>query len=187
MYESCLGIAATAVALSLCACYALLHGSNTGGGRLSQLLLTGLCALIISRTAYAVYLLIYIRDAAFGHFKVSVGLLGIEYGRHKVSPVVASGKQSGVSRNKSQCPIKAIGFFTLHSSFFPFTIGFFTFHFSLFPYYEYTKHFATTRFALPDARFDDVALHFGGGKAAERMRLIAKRESELAGWQYVGI
>ena len=26
-----------------------------------------------------------------------------------------------------------------------------------------------------------------GGKAAERMWLIAKRESELAGWQYVGI
>jgi len=32
-----------------------------------------------------------------------------------------------------------------------------------------------------------VALHFGGGKAAERMRFVAKRESELAGWQYVGI
>ena len=123
--------------------------------------------------AYAVYLSVDVGYAAFGHFKVSVGLLGIEYGRHKVSPVVATGKQSGVSSNKSQCPIKAIGFFT--------------FPFSIFPYYEYSEHFATTRFALPDARFGDVALHFGGGKAAERMRLIAKRESELAGWQYVGI
>ena len=101
VHESCLGITATAVALSLCACYALLHGSNTVGSLLSQLLLTGLCALIISRMAYAVYLLIYIRDDAFGSLKVSVGLLCIEYGRHKIIPVVATGKQSGVSGNKS--------------------------------------------------------------------------------------
>ena len=123
--------------------------------------------------AYAVYLPVDVGYAAFGHFKVSVGLLGIEYGRHKVSPVVATGKQSGVSGNKSQCPIKAIGFFT--------------FPFFLFPYYKYSKHFATPRLTLPNARLDDVALHFGGGKAAERMRFVAKRESELAGWQYVGI
>ena len=101
MHESCLGIAATAVALSLCACYALLHGFYLVGSRLSQLLLTSLCALIIDRPAYAIYLLIYIRDDAFGSLEVSVGLLCIEYGRHKVSPVVATGKQSGVSSNKS--------------------------------------------------------------------------------------
>ena len=152
VHEACLGIAATAVALSLGACYVLLHSRNLFVSRLSQLLLTVFCALIIGRPAYAVYLLIYIRYAAFGHLKVSVGLLGIEYGWHKVSPVVATGKQSGVSSNKSQCPLRSIGFFTLRSSFFT--------------YHEYSEHFATTRLALPYARLDDVVLDFGGGKAA---------------------
>ena len=122
MHESCLGIAATAVALSLGACYALLHGFYLVGSRLSQRRFFGFDTLVFIRMAYAVYLPVDVGNAAFGHLKVSVGLLGIEYGRHKVSPIVASGKQSGVSGNKSQCPIKAIGFFT--------------FHFSLLPYYK---------------------------------------------------
>ena len=152
VHESCLGIAATAVALSLGACYVLLHGSNTVGSLLSQRRFFGFDTLVFIRMAYAVYLSVDVGYAAFGHLKVSVGLLGIEYGWHKVSPVVATGKQSGVSSNKSQCPLRAIGFFTLHSSFFP--------------HHQYTEHFATTRLALPYARLDDVVLDFGGGKAA---------------------
>ena len=101
MHESCLGIAATAVALSLGACYALLHGSNTVGSLLSQRRFFSFDTLVFIRMAYAVYLSVDVGYAEFGHFKMSVGLLGIEYGRHKVSPVVASGKQSGVSGNKS--------------------------------------------------------------------------------------
>ena len=37
---------------------------------------------------------------------------------------------------------------------------------------------------LENSLLDDVALHFGGGKAAERMRFVAKGISELEGRLY---
>ena len=127
---------------------------------------------IVVRFHEGFYLFVDGRDFSFSHLEMPVGLLCVEHRRHKIIPVVASGKQSRVSSKEAQLPVM--------------TIGAFTFHFSLItsPYHKHAEHLARTLLPLPYSRLLYILLHQLGSSHTKRMRLITEGISKLPGRLY---